>query len=318
MKNKKIGMVFPGQGIQYKGMMSGFSIKNIIIKNTFEEASDILKYDLWKLIKFNQFNELNNTWNTQPAILTSSLAIFRLWLNEKGDYPALIAGHSLGEYTALVCSEVINFCSAINLVKIRGKLMHEASPSQDIGIMKVIIGLDNKFVIRACKEATKENSIVMPSNFNAPKQITITGHKDAVERASLICKKMNAKLIIDLPINIPSHCPLMIPAAKKFKQEIEKIKFHTPKISFINNVDAKIEQNISSIKNALIRQLYNPVLWTNTIQLMFKNNINIIFEIGPNNVLTNLSKRINKKIQSYSINNQNILLKINKMYKEKK
>lgn len=311
-----LSMIFPGQGSHYIGMMSDFNVKNLIIKNTFNEASNILGYDLLKLIQYGEKKELNQTWKTQPALLSCSIAIYRLWLNQGGEKPKLIAGHSLGEYTALVCSQVINFTEAIKLVEYRGKLMHKYFPN-NIGSMKVIIGLNHNLIIQACKECSYKK-IVEPVNFNSPEQVVISGHKEAVEKAGNICKKMGAKLVLELPINIPSHSSLMKDISIKLKIKLEKMKFKKPKIPFVNNVDVKIENNPKFIKNALVRQIYSPVLWMDIINFM-SNKVKYFLEIGPNKILTNLSNKINKNIISIAINSEkNLLHTINKIKKKDK
>lgn len=311
-----LSMIFPGQGSHYIGMMSYFNVKNLIIKNTFNEASNILGYDLLKLIQYGEKKELNQTWKTQPALLSCSIAIYRLWINQGGEEPKLIAGHSLGEYTALVCSKVINFTEAIKLVEYRGKLMHKYFPN-NIGSMKVIIGLNHNLIIQACKECSYKK-IVEPVNFNSPEQVVISGHKEAVEKAGNICKKMGAKLILELPVNIPAHSSLMKDISIKLKIKLEKIKFKKPKIPFVNNVDVKIENNPKLIKNALVRQIYSPVLWMDIINFI-SNKVKYFLEIGPNKILTNLSNKINKNIISIAINSEkNLLHTINKIKKKDK
>lgn len=308
-------MIFPGQGSQKVGMMSNFNINMPEIKNTFNLASSVLGYDLLKLIQFGPSIKLNKTKITQPALLVCSIAIYRLWLKYGGIKPTVVAGHSLGEYTALVCSEVIDFIEAIKLVELRGILMQESVPD-GVGCMKVIIGLNNNLVNQACKESSY-NKIVSPASFNAPEQIVISGHKEAVERAVIICKKMGAKLILSLPISIPAHSILMKPAAIKLKKALKKIKFNKPTIPIINNVDVQFLEEPHLIKKALVRQVYKPVLWTNIIKTI-TNKISYLIEIGPGNVLTNLSKRIVKNIKLITINNKdNLLTAINKFSRSK-
>lgn len=305
-------MLFPGQGSHSINMMSGF--ENIpIIHNTFDEASSILGYDLFKLIKYGPYKELNKTSKTQPAILVSSIAIYRLWLKKGGNKPNIIAGHSLGEYTALVCANVIDFIDAIKLVQTRGKIMENACKTNK-GSMTAIIGLNKDLVFIACQEAS-DKEIVEPVNFNSSKQIVISGHIEAVKKASLICKTMGAKLILPLSINIPAHSSLMKSASLKLKDEIDKIKFNKPKIPIVNNVNATCEYNPKIIKKSLVCQLYNPVLWLDTINFLINlKKIYYLLEIGPGKVLTNLSKRIAKNKKSISINNENILsMTINKI-----
>lgn len=300
-----IAMLFPGQGSHSLDMMCGFN-SIPIINDTFEEASNILGYNLFKLIKYGPYKELNKTWKTQPALLSSSVAIYRLWLQKGGKKPKIMAGHSLGEYSALVCAHVIKFTDAIKLVKFRGIIMDESCPKNS-GSMTVIIGLKKDLIYLACQEATTKDKIVEISNFNAEKQIVISGHKDAIKKAILICKKMGAKSIINLPITVPSHSSLMKPAALKLKDEIEKILFKKPIIPIINNVNAKCETELKIIKKFLIKQLYSPVLWLDTMKFLASHKIKYLLEIGPGQVLTNLSKRILKNNISFAVNNKNKL-----------
>lgn len=302
---KTFAMVFPGQGSQSVGMMSKFNTDILEMKNTFNEASSILGYDMLELIRSGPSNLLNKTWITQPILLTCSIAIYRLWLKSGGKKPILIAGHSLGEYTALVCSEVLNFVEAVKLVELRGKIMQESVP-EGIGSMKVIIGLNKNLVIKACQESS-HNQIVSPVNFNTSEQIVISGHKEAVDRAVLICKKMGAKLSFSLPISIPAHTLLMKPASIKLKFALNKIKFNKPIIPIINNVDVTILDNPELIKESLVRQIYNPVLWFDIIKTITKK-INYLIEVGPGQILTNLSKRIVNNKKLISINNEKNLL----------
>ncbi|AMA64666.1 Malonyl CoA-acyl carrier protein transacylase [Candidatus Arsenophonus lipoptenae] len=298
-------MIFPGQGSQYLGMLSDLAKEFKVVKETFAEASGILGYDLWDLIQNGSKKELNKTWKTQPAILSSSVAIFRVWQEKKGDSPKLMAGHSLGEYSALVCANVIDFKSAVKLVELRGKLMQESVP-EGMGAMYVIIGLDNKSILESCKQTSKNQS-VWAVNFNAPGQVVIAGEKYAVEKTVMLCRAAGAKRTLLLPISIPSHCALMHPAAKKLAESLKKIIFNKPNISIVNNVDVKIEHSIDNIQNALIRQLYNPVRWVEIIEFMAKQGINQLFEIGPNKILTGLTKHIVKSIHSIAINDSKSL-----------
>lgn len=288
---ESFAILFPGQGSQSIGMMSNFQ-NNIEVKNIFNESSEILGYDLWKLIQYGTEKELNQTSKTQPALLASSVAIYRNWLKYNNKKPKIFAGHSLGEYTALVCSDVINFSDAIKLVELRGKFMQEVLLlNNKKGSMKAIIGLNSELVIKACKEVNKINQEVFAVNFNAPKQIIISGYEKAVEKASNLCKKMGAKLIVNLPVNIPAHSPLMKSAAKKLELELNKINFNKPNIPIVNNAYIKCEKKSKKIINALVKQMYYPVYWTKIIKFIKNKNINFFLEIGPGNVLTNLIKK---------------------------
>ncbi|MFP3036922.1 MAG: ACP S-malonyltransferase [Arsenophonus sp. ER-LPS3-MAG3] len=300
-------MIFPGQGSQYIGMLSDLAKEFKMVKETFTNSSDILGYDLWNLIQNGPIKELNKTWKTQPAVLSASVAIFQVWRENGGKIPKLMAGHSLGEYSALVCANVIDFKSAIKLVELRGQLMQE-SVKDKIGTMYAIIGLNNELVLASCKQAA-QGQIVSAVNFNSPEQIVIAGEKDAVERAVILCKAFGAKRTLPLAINVPSHCALMYQASKKLAQALKKIVFNKPNISVVNNVDVKIENSIDRIRYALVRQLYNPVRWVEIIKFIVeKEGISKLLEIGPGKVLTGLSKQIISTINSAAINDRKSLI----------
>ncbi|VFP80036.1 Malonyl CoA-acyl carrier protein transacylase [Candidatus Erwinia haradaeae] len=301
----KYAMIFPGQGSQYKGMLKKLEKIYNIVEYTFGTASEILGYDLWDLVQKDSSKELHQTWRTQPAILAASVSIFRIWEKKKAKMPKILAGHSLGEYSALVCGGVIKFSDAIKLVELRGKLMQEAVPEK-AGAMTVIIGLDIKSIEKACAESAY-NQIVSPVIFNAPNQIVIAGHKDAIERTSIACKIAGAKSIITLPVSIPSHCILMKSAAKKFKIALENIQFHRPQCQIVNNVDVAIETSSQAIRNALIRQMYMPVRWEEVVKFIFGKKINLLIEIGPGKTLQGLAKRIIPTLKTVSINDPDTL-----------
>ncbi|WP_392563423.1 ACP S-malonyltransferase [Orbus wheelerorum] len=302
----KFTMVFPGQGSQSVGMLNELSDKYPIIKETFSQASAVLGYDLWQLVQAGPAEELNNTWNTQPALLAASVAIFRVWQEEHGAMPEFMAGHSLGEYSALVCAGVINFDDAIKLVELRGKLMQEAVPA-GTGAMYAIIGLDNESIAKACEQAA-QGQVVSPVNFNSPGQVVIAGNKEAVERAGILCKEAGAKRALPLPVSVPSHCALMKPAADKLAEALKNITFNQPKYPVINNVNVKMESDSQAIKDALIAQLYSPVRWTECVEYMDKNGITILIEVGPGKVLTGLTKRIVDSLSGTAINDSASLL----------
>lgn len=305
---KTFAILFPGQGSQSIGMMSSFA-KNKEVKNIFKEASDILGYDLWKLIQYGTKIELNKTWKTQPAILTASIAIYNSWLKYNNNTPKLLAGHSLGEYTALVCAKVIKFSDAIKLVELRGKLMQETLLSnKKKGAMTAIIGLKKKLIVQACKEVNNSSQEVFPVNFNSPEQTIISGYKHAVKKVIVLCKKMGAKTI-NLSMNIPAHSPLMKPAAKKLKIELNKINFNKPNIPVVNNAYIKCEKKSKAIINALVKQMYYPIYWTEIIKFITNKKINHFIEIGPGKILTNLLKKTLKYTTVIAINNENKLLK---------
>lgn len=298
---KKFAMVFPGQGSQAVGMLAELAEQFPVVTETFKQASDVLGYDLWALTQQGPAEELNKTWQTQPALLAASVAIYRVWQQQ---YPALkpeiMAGHSLGEYSALVCAGAMDFQDAIKLVELRGKLMQQAVP-EGTGAMYAIIGLDNESIIKACKEA-EQGEVVSAVNFNSPGQVVIAGAKAAVERAAAACKEAGAKRALPLAVSVPSHCALMKPAADQLAVSLESIAVKTPETAVINNVDVKTENEADAIRNALVRQLYSPVRWTETVEKMATNGIEVLVEIGPGKVLTGLTSRIVKELAAGAVN----------------
>ncbi|WP_147196920.1 ACP S-malonyltransferase [Pantoea sp. CCBC3-3-1] len=296
----QFAMVFPGQGSQTVGMLANLAAENPLVEKTFREASDALGYDLWALVQQGPVEELNKTWQTQPALLAASVAIFRVWQEKGGLTPAMLAGHSLGEYSALVCAGVIDFSDAIKLVELRGKLMQEAVP-EGTGAMQAIIGLDDAAIAKACEEAA-QGQVVSPVNFNSPGQVVIAGNKEAVERAGAACKAAGAKRALPLPVSVPSHCALMKPAADKLAVALEKLTFNAPVIPVINNVDVKCETSAEAIRSALVRQLYSPVRWTECVEFMAQQGVTSLLEAGPGKVLTGLTKRIVDTLTAAPVN----------------
>ena len=298
---KKFAMVFPGQGSQTVGMLAELAGDYPIVQETFKQASEVLGYDLWQLVQEGPAEELNKTWQTQPALLTASVAVYRVWQQK---YPALkpevMAGHSLGEYSALVCAGVLDFQDAVKLVELRGKLMQQAVP-EGTGAMYAIIGLDNEAIINACKQA-EQGEVVSAVNFNSPGQVVIAGAKAAVERAAALCKEAGAKRALPLAVSVPSHCALMKPAADQLSVSLESITLKAPTVSVLNNVDVKAETDADAIRNALVRQLYSPVRWTETVEKMSHSGVEVLVEIGPGKVLNGLTKRIVDSLQATSVN----------------
>ena len=282
----QFAFVFPGQGSQAVGMLADMAATWPVIEETFGEASAALGYDLWALTQQGPAEELNKTWQTQPALLTASVALYRVWQQQGGKAPALLAGHSLGEYSALVCAGVIAFADAVRLVELRGKFMQEAVP-EGTGAMSAIIGLDDA---------------VSPVNYNSPGQVVIAGHKEAVERAGAACKAAGAKRALPLPVSVPSHCALMKPAAEKLALELQNITFNAPTIPVVNNVDVKCETAPDAIRDALVRQLYSPVQWTKTVEFMAAQGVTHLYEVGPGKVLTGLTKRIVDTLTASALN----------------
>lgn len=296
----QLAFVFPGQGSQTVGMLAELAADNPQVEATFREASDALGYDLWQLVQQGPAEELNKTWQTQPALLAASVAIYRVWQQKQGAQPVLLAGHSLGEYSALVCAGVLAFADAIKLVELRGKLMQEAVP-EGTGAMQAIIGLDDEAIRKACEESA-QGEVVSPVNFNSPGQVVIAGNKDAVERAGAACKAAGAKRALPLPVSVPSHCALMKPAAVKLAVALEEIAFNAPDVPVVNNVDVKRENDAAAIRNALVRQLYSPVRWTESVQFIAEQGVTQLLEMGPGKVLTGLTKRIADNLTATAVN----------------
>lgn len=298
---KKFAMVFPGQGSQAVGMLAELATEYAVVEETFKQASDALGYDLWQLVQQGPAEELKKTWQTQPALLAASVAIYRVWQQKYPQLkPAVMAGHSLGEYSALVCADVLDFQDAIKLVELRGKLMQQAVP-EGTGAMYAIIGLDNESIIKACADA-EQGEVVSAVNFNSPGQVVIAGAKAAVERAAAACKEAGAKRALPLAVSVPSHCALMKPAADQLAVSLDNIAVKAPSTAVINNVDVKAETESAEIRTALVRQLYSPVRWTETVEAMAKDGVEVLVEIGPNKVLTGLTKRIVADLQAAAVN----------------
>ena len=298
---KKFAMVFPGQGSQTVGMLEELAGDYPIVQETFKQASEVLGYDLWQLVQEGPAEELNKTWQTQPALLTASVAVYRVWQQKYPELkPEVMAGHSLGEYSALVCAGVLDFQDAVKLVELRGKLMQQAVP-EGTGAMYAIIGLDNDAIINACKQA-EQGEVVSAVNFNSPGQVVIAGAKAAVERAAALCKEAGAKRALPLAVSVPSHCALMKPAADQLSVSLESITLKAPVVAVLNNVDVKAETDAVAIRNALVRQLYSPVRWTETVEKMAQNGVEVLVEVGPGKVLNGLAKRIVDSLQAVSVN----------------
>lgn len=296
----KFAIVFPGQGSQAVGMLAELAEQFPIVQATFAEASEVLGYDLWALVQNGPAEDLNQTHRTQPALLTASVAIWRVWQEKGGEQPTVLAGHSLGEYSALVCAGVIDFKEAVKLVELRGQLMQEAVPA-GVGAMSAIIGLDNDAIAKACADAA-EDQVCSPVNFNSPGQVVIAGNKEAVDRANALCKEAGAKRALLLPVSVPSHCELMKPAADKLAVALENMTFNTPTIPVINNADVATETDPAAIKFALVKQLYGPVRWTESVERMAAEGIEELLEMGPGKVLTGLTKRINRSLGGSAVN----------------
>lgn len=309
---KKIGFVFPGQGSQTLGMLADIASEYSEVKTTFDEASSVLGYDLWQLVQDGPAEVLDRTVHTQPALLAASYAIWQILQAKSMIRPVLLAGHSLGEYTALVCSEALSFQDGIKLVAARGEYMQEAVPLGE-GALAAIIGLDDDVVRELCVTSALNHEVLAAANYNSTGQVVIAGTKAAVDRAILLAKEKGARLAKSLTVSVPSHCELMKPAAEKLGQLLETLTIKQPLIPVINNVDVEIYQTPEAIRDGLIRQLYNPVRWVEIIKKFEAMGIDTLIECGPGKVLTGLIKRITPEIalaQAADLNSLQTLLAI--------
>jgi [acyl-carrier-protein] S-malonyltransferase len=308
----KFAFVFPGQGSQAVGMLNGFA-DNAVVRQTVAEASDALQFDLGKLIAEGPKEALDLTSNTQPVMLTAAVAFYRAWIAAGGKVPAVVAGHSLGEYSALVAAGVIAFKDAVPLVRFRAQAMQEAVPVGQGG-MAAILGLSDDDVRAACAAAA-QGEVVEAVNFNAPAQVVIAGHKAAVERACEAAKGKGAKRALPLPVSAPFHSSLLRPASDRLREYMAKLEFLAPQIPMINNVDVAVEQDVAAIKDALVRQAASPVRWVETLQKMAAQGVTHVVECGPGKVLAGLTKRINGDLAGEAIVDQASLDKVLELLK---
>lgn len=308
----KFAFVFPGQGSQAIGMLNGFS-GNTVVQQTIAEASDALQFDLGKLIAEGPKEELDLTTNTQPVMLTAAVACYRAWIAAGGKVPCVVAGHSLGEYSALVASGVIPFKDAVPLVRFRAQAMQEAVPVGQGG-MAAILGLTDDEVRAACAEAA-QGEVVEAVNFNAPAQVVIAGHKAAVERACEVAKGKGAKRALPLPVSAPFHSSLLKPASDRLRDYMASLAFFAPQFPLINNVDVSVAQDATSIKDALVRQAASPVRWVETVQKMAAEGVTHVIECGPGKVLAGLTKRINGDLIGDAVFDQASLDKVLELLK---
>jgi len=300
-----IAFVFPGQGSQTIGMLGHIADENPvygeIVSTIFRQASDVLGFDLWELVQNGSEAELNLTKNTQPAVLAASYALWQVWKSKEGLMPVVMAGHSLGEYTALVCAEAIDFSDAIALVSLRGQYMQDAITEGE-GTMAAVLGMEDDDVVKICEEtAIASEAVVSVVNFNSPGQVVIAGNTVAVENAISALEQAGAKKVIKLPVSVPSHCSLMESAAEKLAKKLISTDFNRPVIPVINNVHVTIENEENLIRDALVKQLYKPVRWAEVINKMLAEGTEQIIECGPGKVLTGLNRRINRNIVAHSI-----------------
>jgi len=294
----KYSIVFPGQGSQSLGMLSDLNSNFSVVGEVFQEASDSISVDLWKILNEDQ-EALNLTENTQPVMLAAGYATYKVFSQETNLSPTSMAGHSLGEYTALVASNSMNFFDAIQLVRKRGELMQAAVPS-GTGSMAAILGLEDAVIVEICKKASIKG-VVEAANFNSPGQVVIAGEKNAVAHACELVKKAGAKRALILPVSVPSHCSLMKEAATKFKTFIESVDFKTSNAKVIHNVDADYAGDTDAIKTKLVEQLYMPVLWTDSVIKMKDSGVERLIEVGPGKVLKGLTRRIDKSLSASAI-----------------
>ncbi len=297
--SSSLAFVFPGQGSQAVGMLAELGAQHASIRETFAEASAALGYDLWALTQEGPVEQLNQTDKTQPAILAASIALWRLWQAEGGAQPAFVAGHSLGEYSALVAAGSLAFADAVKLVELRGQLMQQAVPAGQGG-MAAILGLDDDAVRAACAEAA-QGEVVSAVNFNAPGQVVIAGAAAAVERAIEACKAKGAKRAMALPVSVPSHCELMRPAAEKFAEAVEAVAWQVPQIAIVQNVSAQVPADLAVLKRDLLAQLYSPVRWVESVALLAERGVTELVECGPGKVLGGLNKRCAKGVNTHNL-----------------
>lgn len=295
-----LAFVFPGQGSQSLGMLAELGAQYPLVLDTFKEASDALGYDLWALVQQGPVESLNQTDKTQPAILAASIALWRLWLAEGGEHPAYVAGHSLGEYSALVAAGCLSLADAVKLVERRGQLMQEAVPAGQ-GAMAAILGLEDADVLAACAEAA-QGEVVNAVNFNSPGQVVIAGTAHAVARAIELCKARGAKRAMPLPVSVPSHCALMKPAAERFAESVNAIDWQSPQIPVVQNVSAGVPADLQILKRDLLAQLYEPVRWVETVQYLAAQGALRLVECGPGKVLAGLNKRCAEGVGTDNLN----------------
>lgn len=283
-----VALVFPGQGSQSVGMMAAYG-DNPVIRDTFAEASAALGEDLWQMVEEGPAERLALTVNTQPLMLTAGVAVFRAWLAAGGPAPSVVAGHSLGEYSALVAAGALSFADAVPLVRFRAQAMQEAVPAGE-GAMAALLGLDPAIINEVCAEAA-QGQVVSAANLNAPGQIVIAGATAAVERAMALAKERGAKRAVPLPVSAPFHCAMMRPAAERLAERLQSVTISAPTAAVVNNVDVSVETDPERIRDALIRQAYSPVRWIETVEAIAARGVSHIFECGPGKVLAGMSKR---------------------------
>lgn len=300
-----LALIFPGQGSQQIGMLRELAERYSVVRTTFEEAADALGYDLWQVVQEGPAEALNATACTQPALLTSSVSIWRVWQELEGPRPSAMAGHSLGEYSALVCAGALPFAQGVRLVKLRGDAMQAAVPAGE-GAMAAILGLEDEAVEQACARAA-DGDVVAAVNYNAPGQVVIAGTKAAVDRAITACQEAGAKRAMPIPVSVPSHCDLMRPAAERLAVAMDEIELRPPRYTVFQNVDAEAHADVATLRTRLLEQLYQPVRWTSCIEAMTARGAEVFIECGPGKVLTGLNKRIARGSKGLAVNDPDSL-----------
>ena len=295
----QLAFVFPGQGSQSLGMLGDLAGQHDVVRETFAEASDGAGADLWTLSQEGPEDQLNRTEFTQPALLAAGVAVWRAWQQQGGAQPSVLAGHSLGEYTALVGAGALSLRDGAGLVRLRGQLMQDAAPA-GTGAMAAVLGAEDELVLEVCK-AVSGDEVVVPANFNSPGQIVIGGHAAAVDKALTMLAERGVRKAVKLAVSVPSHTPLMREAANRLAEAMNDVNWHTPRLPVVQNVDAEVHDGVDSVRGALVRQLYLPVQWTGCVQALSARGITRIAECGPGKVLAGLIKRIDKSLDARAL-----------------
>ena len=295
----KLAAVFPGQGSQSIGMLGELADAHREVPDTFAEASEALGYDLWSICQNGPEERLNSTQCTQPAMLSAGLAVWRVWCARGGRQPEILAGHSLGEYTALVCAYALSFADAVSLVADRGRFMQDAVP-HGVGAVAAILGLDDGPVVESCRQAAGDE-VVRAVNFNAPGQVVIAGHSAAVDRTIELAKAAGARRAVKLSLSVPVHSPLMEPAAARLSEQLAACEVLMPTLPVLSNVDARAHTSVQGIRENLTKQLYSPVRWSDTIQAFHSQSVQVVVESGPGKVLAGLNRRVARSISAHSM-----------------